>query len=439
MTHRRLLTNVTDYYDCSVVRLFENFRINMSNHEKKKRLDNKTVHILDLPEQTFREIFLYLDEHAIINLKKICNKVKIYVNNYVEADRRFLVLYNGRDRRLQMENIHMMKCPTRNPRILATMRDSILSLSNPPSIYQKHAFAMNIYQNNVIGLYYAHKNHLWHRLDSTTFHLYSLGSKENKWTRIFPNPPEENIIPENYSISISSQIIFTPITDLDVAVFHINYEPLFNLNTKSFTKSFIQLIRFHVNEDDGKLTYSSSYSLTPEALRSLTGFFLGQKGRGEIILFGGMTRDYSTRNCVWDGTLSVDRTQIIWKETDHVLPNITSPQFMFYFNDNIYILEEKEDWNMGLPVSPSIFTTCHKYSLTDKTCYENVFRLPESWYPFLIRHGNLVSIDKTNKFILIIAINTFYDGAEKDNDDRRSILFFTEKEGFQETRKGSGR
>ena len=125
----------------------------MSNHGKKKRLDNKTVHILDLPEQTFREIFLYLDEHAIINLKKICNKVKSYVNNYVEVERRFHVLYNSRDRRFQMESMHMIKCPTRNPRILARMRDSILSLSNPASIYQKHAFAANIYQNIVIGLY----------------------------------------------------------------------------------------------------------------------------------------------------------------------------------------------------------------------------------------------------------------------------------------------
>ena len=132
----------------------------------------------------------------------------------------------------------------------------------------------------------------------------------------------------------------------------------------------------------------------------------------------------------------MDGTQIIWKKTDHVLPNITLPQFMFYFNDNIYILERKEDWNMGLPVSPSIFTTCHKYSLTDKRCYENVFRLPESWLPFLGSHGNLVSIEKTNEFVLIIARKIFYDGAEKD---RRSILFFTEKDGFQETRKGNGR
>ena len=33
----------------------------------------------------------------------------------------------------------------------------------------------------------------------------------------------------------------------------------------------------------------------------------------------------------------------------------------------------------------------------------------------------------------------FCNGTEKNNDDRRRILFFTEKEGFQETLKGKGR
>ena len=179
-----------------VVRTDKNITINMFNPGKKKRRDNKTVHILDLPEEIFREIFLFLDDHAIINLKKICNKVTIYVNNYVEVERRFLVLYNSFDRMFPMESIHMIKFPTRDPSILARMRNCSLSISNPASPYQKHAFATNIHQNNVIGLYYAHKNHLWHRLDSTTFHLYSLDSKENKWTRILRKPPEENIIPD---------------------------------------------------------------------------------------------------------------------------------------------------------------------------------------------------------------------------------------------------
>ena len=152
-----------------------------------------------------------------------------------------------------------------------------------------------------------------------------------------------------------------------------------------------------------------------------------------------------TNKFVWDGTLSVDGTEIIWRDTNHVLPNMKPLLFMFYFDDNIYILERKEDWNKdeliraapnGFPVYHSLCTTCHKYSLTDKRCYENVFRLPESWLPFLGSHGNLVSIEKTNEFVLIIARKIFYDGAEKD---RRSILFFTEKDGFQETRKGNGR
>ena len=55
------------------------------------------------------------------------------------------------------------------------------------------------------------------------------------------------------------------------------------------SKSFLQIIHFHVNEDDDKLTYSSSHSLAPKELRSLRDFFLGQKDKGKIILFGGFS------------------------------------------------------------------------------------------------------------------------------------------------------
>ena len=87
-----------------VVGINFNFSINMSDFAKKKRLHSKTVHILDLPEQIFRKIFLYLDDDAIFGLKNICNKVRNYVNSYVEVERRFLVLYNDRfERRNAME------------------------------------------------------------------------------------------------------------------------------------------------------------------------------------------------------------------------------------------------------------------------------------------------------------------------------------------------
>ena len=102
-----------------VVEIDLNFNINMSDFAKKKRLDSKTVHILDLPEQIFRKIFFYLDDDAIFSLKKICNKVKSYVNGYVEVERRFLVLHSNFERRFAMESMHMIKFPTRNPRIHA--------------------------------------------------------------------------------------------------------------------------------------------------------------------------------------------------------------------------------------------------------------------------------------------------------------------------------
>ena len=425
----------------------------MSNHGKKKRLDYNHVHILDLSEQIFRQIFLYLDDRSIVDLKKVCNKIKSYVTNYVEMERRFLVLYNGFDRRLPMESIHMIKCPTRNPTILARMADSSLSVSNPPSPYKKHAFATNIHQTNVIGLYYANKNHRFNKFDSATFHLYSFNSKYNKWNLISPNPSEDNLFLANNSLDFSSRIVFSHITELDVAVFH---------NIYVNQKSFIQLIRFHVHEDDDKLTYSSSYSFMPKELRSVRGFFLGQKGRGEIILFGGSSdSDMPLSDClgfistymnnVWHGTLSVNGTEIIWRDTNHVLPNMKPLLFMFYFDDNIYILEGLEDSDEDSEDSPrslvesvslgsaSAYTTCHKYCLTDKKYYENINRLPESWYAFSSSYGDLVSIDKTNQFVLIIARKMFCDGTEKNNDDRRRILFFTEKEGFQETLKGNGR
>ena len=80
------------------------------------------------------------------------------------------------------------------------MRDSTFSVSDPPSPYQKHAFATNIHQKNVIGLYYAHENHRSHIFNSATFHLYSFNSKGNEWTKIFPNPPEDNMFLANNSM-----------------------------------------------------------------------------------------------------------------------------------------------------------------------------------------------------------------------------------------------
>ena len=223
----------------------------------------------------------------------------------------------------------------------------------------------------------------------------------------------------------NSLILCSPITELDIAVFHISY---------GRHKSFIQVIHFHVNEDDDKLTYSSTHSLAPKELRSLRGFFLGQKDKGKIILFGGFSdslisegynaRQQACRNtCVLDGTLSVDGTYIIWKATDHALPDMKlGGHIMFYLNNHIYIVEE-------LITNRSI--TCHKYSLKDKQYHENVFRFPERWYEF--PKGNLASIDKNSKFSLIVAKNpkawSYKKG--KDNDNDRKLLFFTEKEGFQ--------
>ena len=153
-----------------VVEIDLNFNINMSDFAKKKRLDSKTVHILDLPEQIFRRIFIYLDDDAIFSLKKICNKIKSYVDGYVELERRFLVLYNDRyERRFAMESMHMIKFPAKNPRIRAKMTQSSLSISNPPSSFAKHAFATTIQQYNVIVLYYSHENQLTHQFESKTF------------------------------------------------------------------------------------------------------------------------------------------------------------------------------------------------------------------------------------------------------------------------------
>ena len=148
---------------------------------------------------------------------------------------------------------------------------------------------------------------------------------------------------------------------------------------------------------------------------------------------------------MWNGTLSVDGRDVIWKATNHVLPDVGfCDETMFYFNDNIYIMH-----NFNPDFDPEDFsdddswdTTCHKYSLKDKKYYKNVFRLPSSWYASRDQYiyGNLVSIDKYKKFALIVAKNISNCGKrknvkEKNNDDDRKFLFFNENEGFQEIRR----
>ena len=157
-----------------------------------------------------------------------------------------------------------------------------------------------------------------------------------------PNAFEEKRLPAFDSMNFYGQIICSHITELDVVVFYISH---------GRSKSFVQVIHFHVNEDDDKLTYSSNYSFVPKELRLLRDFYLGQKDKGEIILFGGFSDSvisecYDSRrreiinNFVWDGTLSVDGRDVIWKATNHVLPEVEfGYPTMFYFNDNIYIVE----------------------------------------------------------------------------------------------------
>ena len=412
----------------------------MSDHAKKKRINSNTLHILDLPEQIFRKIFLYLDDEAIFSLKNICNTVKDYVNDYVEVDRRFLVLYNNFKGRFAMESMHMIKFATRNPLIYAKMTQSSLPISHPPSPYKTHAFATTIQQYNVVGLYYAHANQVTGQFESTTFYLYLFDTEENEWTRILPNLSEEKRLTAYDSMDFSSHIIWSHIAESDILVFHICH----------WSESFIQVIHFHVDEDHDQLTYSSSYSFVPEELRSLRDFFLGQRDEGEIILFGGFSEDdlsdsgeqACSNNCVWYGTLSVDGSDVIWKATNHVLPDIKlGLKIVFYFNDNVYIVEELYHRKDPKSLETYTGTTCHKYSLKDKKYYENVFRFPKSWYLLSGCHGNLVSIDKHNNFSLIVAGNIlnrkkWFNGEGKyNNDNRKQLLFFTEQEGFQETRR----
>ena len=160
-----------------VVEIGLNFRINMSDDAKKKRIDSNTFNILDLPEQIFRKIFSYLDDQAIFNLKNICNAVKKYVIGYVEVDRRFLVLYHIFERRFAMESMHMIKFPTRDPRIHTKMTQFSLPIPNQPI---PNVFATTIQQYNVIGLYYSHKMHLRVILTGPSFtYIYLIRKKMN--------------------------------------------------------------------------------------------------------------------------------------------------------------------------------------------------------------------------------------------------------------------
>ena len=122
---------------------------------------------------------------------------------------------------------------------------------------------------------------------------------------------------------------------------------------------------------------------------------------------------------------------------------------MFYFNDNIYIVENfdsdfhPENYAYGDSWDSFSYATCHKYSLKDKKYYKDVFLFPKSWYAcqeiFRSNYGNLVSIDRYNEFFLVVAGNisswrSRNNVKGKNNEDGRRFLFFTEKEGFQEIR-----
>ena len=74
------------------------------------------LNIFDLPEQIFRRIFSYLDEHDLhVNLRKTCKKLKQFVHSYVEWENALMLAFGNIDHGTQMELLHIIKYTSKSP------------------------------------------------------------------------------------------------------------------------------------------------------------------------------------------------------------------------------------------------------------------------------------------------------------------------------------
>ena len=81
-----------------------------------QKSDVGNAHIFDLPEQIFRRIFSYLDEHDLhSNLRKTCKKIKQFVRSYVEWEDDLTVTYEKFGDDTQTEHVHIIKYTSKKP------------------------------------------------------------------------------------------------------------------------------------------------------------------------------------------------------------------------------------------------------------------------------------------------------------------------------------
>ena len=120
----------------------------MSDCVKRQKLN---VKILNLPEDTFRTIFSYLDaDDLYFNLKNTCQQMRNYVTNYVEWEQTLIMLLQGRYQGPPMEVVQIVKFGGRKPHIYT--KPALPTFPIQPDFHEHLVFAATIHKRIVIGL-----------------------------------------------------------------------------------------------------------------------------------------------------------------------------------------------------------------------------------------------------------------------------------------------
>ena len=369
-----------------------------------------------------------------------CKTIKQFVVSYVEWENTSLLLYQNIAKHHPLELVHIIKYKNKNPHYY--IKATHLSIPDRVHVRIKCMFATTIRKKIVIGVDYC--GYYPYGMDHPNIHLFSF--EDNEWTRVYPDETRKvytgSTVYKDIDFEKNYKVMWSPIGESDVVKIYVG---------KRGESNCIEILHFDKKEPDSRLTYSTYCYVAPEEIRCLRNFGIVQRRKSEILLVGGQREcDYDQFNAyygedeygqyydeddgpfyvpnetIWAGVLSTANSDVIWKDTGHIVPFLGNT--LFCINDNIYLSHIEGN-------VPHLATknTSHRYNCNTQEYQKNVFSVLPEWHVYPGTCGNIVNVDATKDLVLMAvrkeywAINNGYKRYFK-----RQILSFTENQGFHE-------
>ena len=261
----------------------------------------KYIYLLDLHEDIFREIFRHLKfSEVYFTLRNVCRKIKYYVDEYIQLGGMFMV--TGSRRIKYHEMLFVFK-----------QNNNVVSICSKPAMpFPSYSSLLGSFGGTfkgkiVVGICVDGSNAVetiyrkgrGEQNNITPFRLNEYDIKENKWIPIQPSNLYVNPYQGFGVIKSSNQI-----GNSSIIIVHEG-------------DSMVVLRLLHLNVPDtektiDRPTFSSHFIYFPPELKMISNFTLIRVENNKIMLVGGMD-SLQPIKCLWEGTLTDNEKDLIWK------------------------------------------------------------------------------------------------------------------------------